>query len=93
WFTAVLVAPDGQTTSIDPWQPGGETRYPTTCWVPGQTIGDEVSLPLPAAPQKGNWWVSLAVYGDTHAPDGRLAVTQPGQAADTQVGLGPVNVP
>ena len=92
WFTAILVAPDGQTVSVDPWQPGGETRYPTTCWQPGQTIGDEVSLPLPAA-QKGDWWLSLAVYGDPHGQEGRLSVTQPGQAADTQIGLGPIKVP
>jgi hypothetical protein len=93
WFTAILVAPDGQTVNVDPWQPGGDSRYPTTCWQPGQMVGDTISLPLPTSPEKGDWWISLAVYGDRQSPDGRLAVTQPGQPADTQIGLGPVNVP
>jgi hypothetical protein len=93
WFTAVLVAPDGQTLRVDPWQPGGATRYPTTCWSPGQTLGDEVRLPLPPNAAKGDWWVSLAVYGDTDASEnGRLIVTQPGQNPDSQIGLGPINV-
>jgi hypothetical protein len=92
WFTAILVAPDGQTLSFDPWQPGGDSRYPTTCWLPGQTIGDEIRLLLPNAPEQGNWWISLAVYGDTSAPEGRLTVTQPGQPSDTQIGLGPVRI-
>jgi hypothetical protein len=92
WFTAILVEPDGQTMSFDPWQPGGETRYPTTCWLPGRFIGDEISFPLPDIAPKGNWWISLAVYGDTGSSDGRLTVTQPEQPADSQIGLGPVMV-
>ncbi len=93
WFTAALVGPDGRVIVGEPWQPGGEARYPTTCWRPGTAVGDTVDLPLPPDAPPGDWWISLAVYGDPDAPDGRLGVAIPGQPPDTQIGLGPVRVP
>lgn len=96
WFGAFLIAPDGTTTQPVLWQPndinGKEARYPTACWQPGVALGDQTLLPLPADRAPGDWWVSLAVFGDEHAPEGRLQVTQAGDVPDVQVGLGPVVV-
>jgi hypothetical protein len=50
-----------------------------------------VSLELPENAQIGDWWLSLAAYGDTTS-DSRLSVTQPDGAQDWQIGLGPVRV-
>ncbi len=48
WFSALLIGPDGQPyPPAHDWQPF-QTRYPTTCWAVGQTLGDSVTLPLPA---------------------------------------------
>lgn len=80
WFTAALVGPDGRVIAGAPWQPGVE-------------IGDTAALPLPPDAPPGDWWISLAVYGDPAAPDGRLGVAIPGQPPDIQIGLGPVRVP
>ena len=66
--------------------------YPTTCWATQAQIGDEVRLPLPANAAAGDWWVSLAAYpGDTADTQPRRS-TQPGQAPDQQMGLGPIHV-
>ncbi|MEO8395285.1 MAG: hypothetical protein ABI700_19985 [Chloroflexota bacterium] len=91
WFGAVLVAPDGSSIGTKPWQPGGDSPYPTTCWATQSQIGDEVRLSLPANAASGDWWVSLAAYPGDNA-DTRLTVTQPGQAPDQQIGLGPIRV-
>ena len=91
WFGGVLVAPDGESVGTKPWQPGEANPYPTTCWATQAQIGDEVRLPLPADAKPGDWWVSLAAYpGDSAST--RLTVTQPGQAPDQQIGLGPIHV-
>ncbi len=91
WFGVVLVDPNGQAISEKPWQPGGATRYPTTCWRPDQTVGDDVRIALPADAAPGDWWVSLSAYvGDQ--TDQRLQVTQTGQPPDQQIGLGPIHV-
>lgn len=104
WFGAVLVAPDGSAHDAGVWQPGqgepipaGSTDaprgiYPTTCWANGQLIGDTVALTLPADAPAGDWWLSLSVYGDPSAADGRLNVTLPDGTQDTQTGIGPIPV-
>jgi hypothetical protein len=89
WFAALLVAPDGSTPlPAEVWQPRA-TRYPTTCWRPGEIVGDEIRLPLPDNAPSGDWWVSLSAFGDAVAAE-RLPVHLPDGARDTQVGLGPV---
>ncbi|MFN8374944.1 MAG: hypothetical protein U0694_18970 [Anaerolineae bacterium] len=104
FFSALLVAPDGTTYNTGVWQPGGAVvpadsdqdargTFPTTCWLPGAVIGDSVTLALPADAASGDWWISLAAYGDNAAADGRLMVTLPDGAQDSQAGLGPVQVP
>jgi len=91
WFSALLVGPDGAALpEAVVWQPL-QTRYPTTCWRPGETVGDTISLPLPANAQAGEWWISLAAFGDATAQQ-RLPVTLADGAIDQQVGLGPVSV-
>lgn len=92
WFAALLVAPDGSTPQ-EPvvWQ-ALDTRYPTTCWQPGQIVGDTIDLPLPGNAQSGDWWISLSLFGDRDDPENRLMVALPDGATDNQLGLGPVTV-
>ena len=91
WFGAVLVGSDGETVPVTAWQPGGETRFPTTCWRAGVVVGDTIDVPL-SADASGEWWVSLAAFGDPSQPEGRLTVQlEKGTAADTQIGLGPIS--
>jgi hypothetical protein len=92
WFGASLVSPKGDVIGIPAWQPGANQPYPTTCWSPGQVVDDTIRLSLPANAPAGDWWISLAAYGDNAQSEGRLAVVQPGQAADTQIGLGPITI-
>lgn len=107
WFGAFLVPPEGDPSQPVLWQPGEyldltspdadpqnppELRYPTTCWAIGDTVGDRVSLPLPADAVAGDYWISLAVFGDDTQTDGRLTVTLPDGTQDFQLGLGPVPV-
>jgi hypothetical protein len=103
WFSVLLIAPDGSVYETGVWQPGQGTpvpansqtnsrgAFPTTCWQANVVVGDRVSLELPENAQIGDWWLSLAAYGDTTS-DSRLSVTQPDGAQDWQIGLGPVRV-
>jgi hypothetical protein len=92
WFSALLVAPDGTPApQAEVWQPL-QTRYPTTCWRPGEQVGEEVTLRLPPDAQPGDWWISLFSFDDPTASE-RLPVILPDGSSDTQVGLGPVHVP
>jgi hypothetical protein len=92
WFAALLVDPNGAAAG-EPlvWQPG-DTRYPATCWQPGEITGDTVLIPLPDDAPPGGWWLSLVAFADVAAPETRLTVQQPGQPPDDQLGLGPVVV-
>ncbi len=104
WFSALLVAPDGSVYETGVWQPGlgapvpadsdadARGTFPTTCWLPNMVIGDSVTLTLPANAPSGDWWISLAVYGDNASSDGRLQVMLPDGMLDTQIGLGPVQI-
>lgn len=92
WFSALLVAPDGVPVGESiVWQPQ-ETRYPTTCWLPGETVGDEIILPLPSEPMMGEWWLSLTVFPDADNPAATLPVMLPDGTTDRQIGLGPIVV-
>jgi hypothetical protein len=93
WFAAVLAGPDGITHPVEAWQPAdaqGE-RYPTTCWNTGQMIGTTQPFPLPEDAAPGDWYISLAAFGDNSTPEGRLRVTT-SEGDDVQIGLGPVMV-
>lgn len=88
WFGGALVGENNVTLSLEPWQPGGDDRYPTTCWSDGATIGDAHTVDLGSV-SAGEWWLSLAAYGDSTQPEERLLVrSQAGE--DTQIGLGPI---
>jgi hypothetical protein len=92
YFSAVLVGPDGRALPGVVWQPLA-TRYPTTCWSPGQSVIDRIELPLGNEPPPGEWWLSLSAFGMAgEQPTANLPVTLPGGARDTQVGLGPLRV-
>ena len=95
-FGAVLIGPNEVVTEPILWQPGQERgvemRYPTTCWMPGQTVEDTIRLPLPEDAEFGEWWISIAVFGDETQPEGRLLVVLPDETTDVQVRLGPVRI-
>ena len=91
WFSALLVAPDGEPLpEAAIWQPY-DAAYPATCWAAGEQVGDKVRLPLPDGAAPGEWWISLSVldYQD-YTP---LPLRLPDGSPDTQIGLGPVRVP
>lgn len=95
WFGAYLIGPDGPLTEPVIWQPGefvDQQLVPVTCWTPNTVVGDTVILPLPEQAARGEWWISLMLFGDEALPDGRLTVTLADGSLDNQVGLGPVIV-
>lgn len=88
WFGGVLVGENSAMLPLQPWQPGGDIRYPTTCWSDSATIGDTHIVDLGSG-SAGEWWLSLAAYGDSTQPEGRLLIrSEAGE--DTQIGLGPI---
>ena len=92
WFSALLVSADGVPTGESVVWQGQDTRYPTTCWRPGERVIDPVVIPYPADVLSGDYWLSLAAFPDGQ-PDNRLPVTLPDGSQDTQIGLGPVTLP
>jgi hypothetical protein len=95
YLSALIVDPDRKP--IPPasnWQPF-ETRYPITCWQPGQIITETRHIPLSGHNLKsGDYWISLSAF-EAHngvEPKG-VTVSQPGQPLANQIGLGPVRVP
>lgn len=93
WFGATPVSPDGVAGDMVLWQPreffGMDMRYPTTCWSPNQApIGDMVIIPLPENATSGDWWVSVAIFGDESQAEGRLVVN----GDELQVGVGGIRV-
>lgn len=90
---AVFVAPDGTSYGTPPFQPAfDQTVYPTSCWRPGQVIGLRTALTLPADAPHGEWWLSLALFGDSGGVENRFSVSS-GESLDVQIGLGPIAVP
>jgi uncharacterized membrane protein (UPF0136 family) len=92
WFSALWVGPDGTVAPESVIWQGGQTNYPTTCWGPGQLIGDQITLPLPTNAPDGDYWLSLAMFATKDAPQDRLPVTLADGTSGDQVGLGPVRV-
>ena len=88
WFAGLLVSAENAVVPLAPWQPGGASPYPTTCWSPGTVIGDTLSVKLDQ-PLTGEWLLSLAAYGNPAQPEGRLSVRL-AAGDDTQIGLGPI---
>lgn len=98
WFGATPVSPDGTAGDMVIWQPGEffemiyidqPRNYPTTCWLPNENpIGDMVVIPLPDNPMMGEWWVSIAIFGDKEQVEGRLLVN----GDELQVGIGGIAV-
>ena len=93
FFSAILVAPDGQVRRAVDWQPFAY-QFPTTCWtgVP-QPLMDRVYLPLEGDLLTGDWWLSLRVFalgdGDQPLP---LPMILAGGAVDDQLGIGPITL-
>ena len=90
FVSAILVGEDGQPAGVNDWLPV-EGGYPTSCWRPGEIVIDHTAIPLNAAPSPGNYWLSISLF-DFETGE-RLPVAVPGQAPDTQVGLGPIPIP
>ncbi len=90
YLSALVVRPDGQP--LPPavnWQPF-DTRYPVTCWRPGQIISETRHLSLTGQRLPGDYWISLSAFSDR---DGQgVSVMQPGAAPANQIGLGPIPV-
>jgi hypothetical protein len=87
YFAVIPVAPDGtpyQESLV--FQPFDEA-YPITCWQPGQTIIDRITIPLEGNPPDGEWWVSVITHG--YFDFEPLMVTLLDGATDTQAGIGP----
>lgn len=93
WFGATPVSPDGTAGNMVIWQPGDyiepHNQFLTTCWQPDENpIGDIVVIPLPENPMSGEWWVSIAIFGDKDQPEGRLLVN----GSELQMGIGGIAV-
>lgn len=86
FVSAVVVDEAGTPLGAYDWLPV-EGSYPTSCWAPGETIYDQVEIPLNGQPS-GDIWISLALF-DFETRE-RLTVSAPGLPSDTQVGLGPI---
>jgi hypothetical protein len=90
YLSALVVKPDGQP--LPPavnWQPF-DTRYPVTCWQPGQIITETRRLPISGSPSPGNYWISFSAFDER---DGKgIPVQQPGAESSTQIGLGPIPI-
>lgn len=91
FFAALPVSPDGVAGQAVVWQPQ-DTRYPTTCWRPGESLTDTVRLPLPESAPSGDWYISLQAFADVARPMETVPVHLPDGSQDRQVGLGPVRV-
>lgn len=88
-FSATLIGPDSAPASeVITWQPL-EGRYPTTCWAPGEPVGDAVRLPLPEDAAPGAWWIRLAVSGGNAPAEHLPVISADGQPA-AALDLGPV---
>lgn len=91
FFAALPVSPDGEAGQAVVWQPQA-TRYPTTCWRPGETLTDTVRVPLPQPIARGDWYVSLQAFAEVARPMETIPVHLPDGSRDRQLGLGPVRV-
>lgn len=89
-LTLVSVAPDGTALPSYEWNPR-DWDFPPTCWTPGQTFVDTVTVPLGEAAQPGDWLFSLSIL-DAFSKE-PMQVTLPDGTINTQVGIGPVPVP
>lgn len=86
----ISIAPDGTALPGYEWNPR-DWEYPPSCWTPGRTFVDTVTVPLGTAAQPGNWLFSLSIL-DAFTLEPML-VTLPDGTSSAQVGIGPVRVP
>lgn len=90
YLSALVVGPDSKPLPPElNWQPF-DTRYPLTCWRPGQTVTETVRLPINGAPGAGGYWVSLSAFD--YQAKVRVPITQSGNPAGFQIGLGPIAI-
>ncbi|GAB4574842.1 MAG: hypothetical protein Kow0077_23420 [Anaerolineae bacterium] len=92
WFQATLIDSNGNPIGNSvAWQPLNAS-YPTTCWVPGEEIGDTILLPLPAEIEPGSWQIMLVSLANLDFPEDSLPISlDDGQRISTLF-LGPVDV-
>ncbi|MCC7449310.1 MAG: hypothetical protein IT324_17970 [Anaerolineae bacterium] len=91
-LSMVTVPPDKSYRDSLNWNPLN-WNYPPSCWQPGQAFVDTVTIPLEVTGkvQPGGWLFSVAI-SDVFTREPMITTTASGQP-DTQVGLGPVQVP
>jgi serine/threonine-protein kinase len=84
-----LTRADGGLVSQHDGLPANGVR-PTDTWTPGDRISDDHELSIPADTPPGEYWLRVGMYNS----DGRLAVTDPGQAsvADDVILLRPIAI-
>ncbi|MEP7288419.1 MAG: hypothetical protein ABI947_21930 [Chloroflexota bacterium] len=88
YLSALVVGPDGKALppAVD-WQPF-ETRFPMTCWKPGQTVTETRQFALGDKPPSGDYWISLSAFDIRDKQ--RLSIVKSGSAPADQIGLGPI---
>jgi hypothetical protein len=90
WFSIIPVTPEGS-----PFREGFvyqpfEDAYPATCWQPGQTVIERVTVPLEVEAPAGDWWLSVSVHDYTTFEP--VTVTMPDGTQGTQAGVGPLKI-
>ncbi len=89
-LSLLRLGPDAPPEEAITWNPLN-WNYPPSCWSPGRTFVDTVTVPLGENPAPGEWAFSLSVLDtETGAP---MLVTGPDGGTSPQVGIGPVIVP
>jgi hypothetical protein len=93
YFSALIVKPDGQPfgQAVN-WQPF-DTKYPTTCWAPGQVVTEKRVLPLGSDTPSGEYWISLSAFALRDGQRLSVTVTRPAVSDDTRFEIGPIKVP
>ena len=84
-LTLVSVAPDGTALPSYEWNPR-DWDFPPTCWTPGQTFVDTVTVRL-ARRRSRDWLFSLSIL-DAFSKE-PMRVTLPDGTINTQVGSAP----
>lgn len=76
-----------QATLLQPF----EEQYPTTCWRPGESFGQQVNVPLFTAVSDDDWWVSFSLVSGRTGQ--KMTIVTADGLIDDQVGLGPFSQP
>lgn len=79
-FSVRVTNQDGQVVALYDSQPAGYL-LPTTAWKPGETIHDQLALPLPAPSTPDRYHVELVIYNE--ASGERLLISGSNSSSDS----------